>query len=152
VLVADRIQNNIVRVPIAGCWLWLMSVGSHGYGQLNFPDKKPRLVHRLSYEQYVGAIPDGLHVLHHCDVRSCCNPEHLFVGTAKDNMRDCMKKGRNSAPPLGANWKLTPAQRNDMVSRYRSGERADSLAAEYGVHHSRVYQLNRAAKAVLPTQ
>jgi len=50
--------------------------------------------HRVAYELYVGNITKGLHVLHKCDIRSCVNPEHLFIGTNIDNINDCIKKGR----------------------------------------------------------
>lgn len=141
--IKSRIERSIERVPFSGCWIWTKSVGSHGYGQMMFKDNKPRLVHRLSYELYVGAIPDGKHVLHRCDVRPCCNPDHLFIGTPKDNMLDCKKKGRNSVPPVGANWKLTKEQRNEIRNRRLSGESYKELAKEFSVHPSRVLQLAR---------
>lgn len=142
-MITDRIDANVTRVPFAGCWLWTKSVGSHGYGQMMFADKKPRLVHRLAYEAYVGPIPEGLHVLHRCDTRSCCNPEHLFVGTAKDNMQDCKRKGRMSKPPVGASAKTTKVNRDEAVKRYKTGDPAKKIAADLGVHVSRVYQLAR---------
>jgi len=52
--------------------------------------------HRISWVIWNGPVPDGLKVLHHCDVRNCCNEEHLFLGTSKDNTRDMISKGRNS--------------------------------------------------------
>lgn len=108
-----------------------------------FNDHKPRLVHRLAYEAYVGPIPTGLHVLHKCDVRSCCNPHHLFVGTAKDNMQDCKKKGRSSNPPVGANFKTTTEQRLLIKKRRLAGESAKKLAEEFGIDQTRVHQIVR---------
>ena len=110
-----------------------------------FPDHKPRLAHRLVYEKYVGPIPDGLHVLHKCDNRGCVNPDHLFVGTPKDNMQDCKAKKRNSPPPLGSHWKLTPQDRTEVVRLYRIGKKAKHIAKVFGIDTSRVYQLHNKA-------
>jgi HNH endonuclease len=80
----------------SGCLLW---VGSYtkgrdgGYGWVRWQRKQVR-VHRLVYEQYYGPIPNGMWVLHKCDTRNCANPDHLFLGTAKDNTNDMIKKGR----------------------------------------------------------
>ena len=82
-----------------GCWLWHES-GAQGYGTLGFYGKK-WLAHRLAWAAYKGTIPKGLHVLHKCDVRQCCNPDHLSLGTHQENMADMMRKGRNWH---GANW------------------------------------------------
>jgi hypothetical protein len=71
------------------CWYWIGSRDSGGYGIIG-----PRKAHRESYELFHGKIPIGMHVLHKCDIRSCINPDHLFLGTQLDNMRDCKRKGR----------------------------------------------------------
>jgi hypothetical protein len=75
------------------CWNWKLSVGSHGYGQINVGGKILS-THRLMYEIKVGPIPEGYHILHKCDNKRCCNPEHLSPGTRSDNMRDMCNKGR----------------------------------------------------------
>lgn len=77
------------------CWLWTASITPHGYGAFNH--KKTlgeKLVHRISYMLHVGDIPQGLGVLHKCDVRNCLRPDHLFTGTNADNTKDCKEKGR----------------------------------------------------------
>lgn len=61
-------------------------------------DGKMRGVHRIAYELLVGPIPDGMYVCHHCDNRACWRPDHLFVGTPKDNMQDAHRKGRLKVP------------------------------------------------------
>lgn len=78
-----------------GCWEWLDSCKSNkGYGIL-VVNKKKIYAHRLSYHIFVGPIPPGLDVLHHCDNRPCIRPSHLFLGTDLENARDRMIKGRN---------------------------------------------------------
>lgn len=76
-----------------GCWEWIFNKNHKGYGQLTKHGKRIK-AHRLSYEAFHGPIPDGLMVLHSCDNPPCCNPAHLRVGTAKDNMADAVKRGR----------------------------------------------------------
>ena len=71
-----------------------------GYGKI-FVDSKALYTHRVAWELQNGKIPDGLHVLHRCDVPSCCNPEHLFLGTPADNMADMVQKGRQRYPGNG---------------------------------------------------
>lgn len=65
-----------------------------GYGVIYFNGRQT-YTHRVSYELHVGPIPDGLFILHRCDVPACVNPDHLFVGSAADNVADMMAKGRH---------------------------------------------------------
>src|SRR3990167_6332282 len=77
------------------CWLWLGAKLKKGYGV--FRETCPRrsvLAHRVAYELANGPIPGGKFVCHHCDNPSCVRPSHLFLGTQKDNMADCSRKGR----------------------------------------------------------
>ena len=90
---SDRILNNHIPVTESGCWLWTSKVCRNGYGRLKINGKYFG-AHRVSYEAFVGEIPDGLVVMHKCDVRSCVNPNHLMIGTYKDNLEDARKKGR----------------------------------------------------------
>lgn len=93
--IAERFADKFIPEPMSGCWLWTGAVQPEtGYGALN---RVGGVVgaHRLSWELHRGPIPYGLHVLHKCDIRSCVNPDHLFLGTNKDNIDDMKRKGRD---------------------------------------------------------
>lgn len=76
-----------------GCWNWIWNT-IDGYGRTLVKDKS-LLAHRVSYELHIGEIPDGIYVLHKCDNPGCVNPDHLFLGTNTDNMRDMVNKSRH---------------------------------------------------------
>jgi len=82
-----------------GCWEWEGCKSKSGYGQFGVRGDNSyfvsRYTHRVSWELYRGEIPKGLCVLHRCDNPSCVNPEHLFLGTHKDNTQDMVEKGRH---------------------------------------------------------
>jgi hypothetical protein len=86
-------ERYIERVPETGCWLWVGQCWSNGYGYVRY-NGKAESAHRYIYRLYKGEFDPSLDMLHHCDVPSCVNPDHLFLGTHTDNMRDMHKKGR----------------------------------------------------------
>jgi len=77
------------------CWEWQACKLPKGYGQFEI-NYKVKQSHRVSWELHFGEIPNGLHVLHHCDNPSCVNPKHLFLGTNQDNRDDMVKKNRQA--------------------------------------------------------
>lgn len=91
---AERLLSMVEKT--SGCWLF-QGTSLRGYGQFRYMGKT-QLAHRASYMLFVGPIEPGLYVCHKCDVRSCINPDHLFLGTQSDNMKDCVSKGRNFVP------------------------------------------------------
>lgn len=92
----DRFWRKVVKGP--ECWEWSGATnGSKGYGVMWAPEvghSGRAYVHRVSYMLAFGPIADGMFVLHRCDNPKCVRPEHLFLGTNTDNMRDCAAKGR----------------------------------------------------------
>jgi hypothetical protein len=89
----ELIESRSIPEPNSGCWLWEKAVDRGGYGVIR-PDYDLLRAHRLSYEIYKGKTDERLYVLHRCDVRCCVNPDHLFLGTHADNMKDMVRKGR----------------------------------------------------------
>ena len=92
-------QDNYVPEPNSGCWIWLGAIAGR-YGQLRYKNKKTP-AHRAFWEASFGKIPNKLKILHKCDVKLCCNPNHLFLGTNQDNTDDMVRKGRQKWPSQG---------------------------------------------------
>lgn len=77
------------------CWVFTGSLNNKGYGNFALNGKLDK-AHRVAYEYYIGPIPENTMVLHRCDNPPCCNPNHLFLGTAKDNYDDMIEKERQN--------------------------------------------------------
>ena len=114
----EKFLIRCIPVTESGCWIWTGSMSSGGYGQVKIGGKLHR-AHRVAWTIFKGPIHDGLMVCHRCDVRDCVNPEHLFLGTAKDNFQDCLKKGRMGK---GAGLAIARAkQRKELGTHCRYG-------------------------------
>lgn len=90
----EWLEHYGIPVPESGCWLFDGYIASHGYGMVLI-NKVMTRANRAAWMLFHGPIPDGMYVCHRCDVSSCINPKHLFLGTALDNMRDRDQKKRN---------------------------------------------------------
>jgi hypothetical protein len=146
----ERFDRFVSTHNQSGCWLWVGGLADTGYGVF-WDGKKLLGAHRYSFMRYKQKeIPKGLFVCHTCDVRSCVNPEHLFLGTAKDNARDCSKKGRthgqSSPQTIARGEKQGSSKLNDEqipLIRARHGEvkSIDVVAREFGVSRSTIYNV-----------
>jgi hypothetical protein len=135
------------------CWLWRGAKREGGYGSM-LRNGKLQSVHRLAYDRLIGPIPEGLRVLHTCDIPGCVNPRHLFLGTQRDNMRDGVRKGRVRVPGTsGAKnpmAKLTEAQVAEIRASFERGHgkgfprgNAKALARKFGIDPNHVRQIVR---------
>ncbi len=133
---ADQLTRFWLKVDKSkGCWLWTPPSSAHGYGQLKI-NGRPVAAHRISWVIHNGQIPLEAYVLHRCDVRNCVNPDHLFIGSHEENMRDMIKKGRHSHPKgeKNSNAKLTEMQIYQIRELYDSGGYTyKSISELYGV-------------------
>lgn len=126
------------------CWLWLGNPQKSGYGRLSI-NNHHYLAHRVAYALHNGSFPDELFVLHSCDNRLCCNPQHLFLGTHLDNMRDMSDKGRHhdTKGDKHPQRKLTSQDILSIRTRYINGDKQIDLSKEYGVRQSTISSIIR---------
>ena len=137
---ARNFEDLFLPEPNTGCWLWQARLNYLGYG--NFQRGGVVTAHRYSWTYYRGPIPAGMHVLHRCDTPACVNPDHLFIGTHLDNMRDMVAKGRHV--PNGVKGAAHHAAKlsDDDVRKIRAaralGEPCTTIARRHGVSVSAV--------------
>lgn len=140
----ERFMEKVEMIPISGCWLWTGAlIKSTGYGRFGIGKRKVEYAHRASWNLFNGEIPKGMFICHHCDTPACVNPNHLFIGSAKDNAQDALKKSRTVMPTteqrLRAEDQPMAKLTNEQVRFIRSSsEAANILAATYGVHPSSI--------------
>ncbi len=139
---ADRLAARAEPDLNGGCVLWSGGITRGGYGHLDVAGVTTR-AHRLAWIVANGRIPQGLHVLHRCDVRVCINPAHLFLGTPADNMADKMAKGRHRCGDhsgvRSGQAKLTDTIVQRVIARLAAGDTVAAIARELGVNRSTVH-------------
>lgn len=116
-----------------GCRLWLRADNGNGYGCLTI-NGKMHLAHRVSYELTYGPIPERIFVCHQCDVRKCCEPNHLFLGDVNDNQLDMALKGR-------AAKKLNPVDVREIREMHARGVSPLKIAQQFDINRSTVHKV-----------
>ena len=135
-VVLDRFRN---KYEVYGdCWIWVAARTEKGYGRY-FHNGRLERAHRASWMIHVGEIPDGMQVLHDCDNPACVKPEHLWLGTNRQNMDDKIAKDRqrrgSDMTTAVLNETIVREMRNNYTGRY--GEQA-ALAKKHGVKISTI--------------
>lgn len=139
----NKIEQRSVPEPNSGCWLWLNSLTSSGYGKI-YHEGKLWLAHRVSYLIHKGRIPKGKVVMHTCDNKVCVNPNHLKLGTHKENTHDMIDKGRGNLPgELNNNSKLNNIKVSEIRDLLKGGLFSQLEIAElYNVKQSTISLIN----------
>jgi len=132
----DRFWNKVDKLGANGCWIWTRHCNKGGYGTID-----GKIASRVAWGLVYGSIPDGLDVCHSCDNPACVNPEHLFIGTASDNLKDSVRKGRlNHQGEKNSNAKLTSV----LVREIRElNLPQQTLAKMFGVSKGTIYYIQK---------
>lgn len=117
---------------VDGCWLWDGCVTGNGYGAIRVEGAQIG-AHRASYLAFKGEIPAGMCVCHRCDVPTCVNPAHLFLGTVQDNQADKTRKGRQARGRKNGRAKLSAEKVREIFAAHLLGESKKSIARRYEV-------------------
>lgn len=130
-----RHEADVQILPECDCWIWMLRIEENGYGKLMWRkiSQRPLWAHRAFFIAANGPDIDGRLVCHSCDVRQCVNPNHLYLGTYADNMRDMRRRGRQSKGESRPKAKLTETDVRIIRRRVGSGELQLDLADEFGV-------------------
>ena len=137
--IKERFWDKVDTGKPDECWSWLAHINPKGYGAFKF-NGLMRSASRVAWIFTYGDIPDGLNACHKCDNRRCCNPAHLFLGTALDNNRDKINKGRDRHPEGEAHprAKFTSDDIKNIRSLSRAGWSQGRIGRKYGVSQSHI--------------
>lgn len=141
--IGEIIEKCSMPITETGCWIWFASHTIQGYGLFSYNKDgkhRARVAHRVSWEYFRGPIPKGMLVCHKCDVRSCVNPDHLFLGTDRDNTLDKFKKGRAVIRKGTEIWS-TKLTEDDVRFIRSTAETGASLARKYGIQEATISQI-----------
>lgn len=137
----EKLLEKVYTEPNSGCWLWSGQLTKVGYGD-TMCHTGIRAAHRLSYFYHYGEFDQKLHVLHKCDVKSCVNPAHLYLGTNDDNCRDKAARNRYQLGEKHHISKLTDWKVLEIREKYARGlYTQQNLADEYGVNQVTIFKI-----------
>lgn len=130
----ERFDAATMPLPESGCLIWMNRCDRDGYGLFTVTSGSIR-AHRFAWMRVYGEIPEGMFICHKCDVPGCVNIDHLYLGTATDNNRDTVRRGRYVAQcgEKAHSSKLTTAQVIEIRKRVDAGEVHHRIAKDYGV-------------------
>ena len=123
--IAERLEHLSIPEPNSGCLLWLGGTDCDGYGRMTITSdgsKSFKVAHRVAFELRFGDIRGGLFVLHKCDNPLCINPDHLFLGTQRENCRDTARKGRGTKSKSGLPFGVKRHRRKFEAHIKRNGK------------------------------
>lgn len=140
VAVLDRFWSKVFRPEHDGCWEWTAGCSGDGYGAFRSHGRQVG-AHRFSFELHHGPIPSGMQVLHRCDNTICVRPDHLFLGTVTDNMRDKAAKLRGIHGANNPKAKLDEVEVRRIRERVARGECQRAIARELGVGYLAIYRI-----------
>lgn len=141
--VARRLATEVEHGP-GGCVLWTGYRQPNGYGWVNIGSFR-MAAHRAALIISGEDVPEGMDVCHRCDVRSCVNPSHLYVGSRRQNMADCTERGRHNKPRGARHWcaKLSDADVRIIRARCNAGETQTAVAKAFTVNPATVSRIAR---------
>ena len=136
----ERVLFHGWTVTDAGCWEFHATNTVRGYGRVTYGGtENTGYAHRLSYQHYVGEIPDGKILRHRCDNRICINPNHLQLGTKRENSQDMVDRGRSLKGERHHKSKLTEQDVRDIRDEYAKGVLTQRMIGEtYGVSDAQI--------------
>jgi len=141
--ISEHMKNY--QIDSKGCWIFGGNHDKNGYGIFMHGRGKQLRAHRVSFEFHHGGLNAEMLVCHSCDNPSCINPNHLFMGTPKDNTQDMIKKGRK-ANCEGSNHPLSKLDEIDVlfIRQERSfGKKLKDIANDYGITFQTVSDICR---------
>lgn len=127
---SPRTTSRIEKTA-SGCWEYVRGREANGYCRVMLDGKRIG-AHRISWSLFCGPLPAGKFVCHRCDNPPCINPEHLFIGTPRENAIDCVEKGRSRSA------KLHPLDVKMIRQMIYKGKSFREIGRRYGVHHKTI--------------